>query len=96
MKFNPLTPIEVSGSFTIPDEQVTQIFGDTSDVVQKFTLTFPIPTNCSVRNGEVYYGEHKIGMVNESDPTKMDMVNAVIESSSIDEEGMTLTFRQVE
>jgi len=95
MKFNPLTPIEVSGSFTMPDDQVTQIFGDTSDIVQKFTLTLPIPTKCIVRDGVVYYGEYEIGKVNESDPTKMDMVNAAIESSSIDEEGMTLIIRQV-
>ncbi len=56
MKFNPLSPIEVSGSFTLPDDQVTQIFGDTSDIVQKFTLTIPLPTNCIVRNGSMNPG----------------------------------------
>ena len=95
MKFNPLTPIEVSGSFTIPDDQVTQIFGDTSDIVQKFTLTFPIPKKCEVKGGLVYYDKIVVGKVNEFDDTKVDIYNVEIESIIRDDEGITVTFRQV-
>ena len=91
---HPLSPIEVSGTFTIPDDQVTQIFGDAIDV-QKFTITVPLPTNCIVRGGVVYYGEYVIGKVNESDDSRVDLFDMELEDSSVDENGITVTFRQV-
>lgn len=95
MKFNPFSPIEVSGSFTVPDDQVTQLFGETSDIAQKFTLTIPLPTNCIVRDGEVYYGEQKIGKVNESDASRVNLFDMELEDFVVDENGITVTFRQV-
>ena len=91
---HPLSPIEVSGTFTIPDDQVTQIFGDAIDV-QKFTITVPLPTNCIVRGGVVYYGEYVIGKVNESDDSRVDLLDMELVNSVEDENGITVTFRQV-
>ena len=91
---HPLSPIEVSGTFTIPDDQVTQIFGDAIDV-QKFTITVPLPTNCIVRDGEVYYGEYMIGKVNESDDSRVDLFDMELEDFVVDENEITVTFRQV-
>jgi len=95
MKFNPFSPIEVSGSFTVPDDQITQIFGNAPDDKQKITFTIPMPTNCSVRDGLVYYGEYVVGKVNESDASRCDLLDMELEDSSVDENGITVTFRQV-
>lgn len=95
MKFNPLTPIEVSGSFTMSDDQVTQIFGDTSDVVQKFTLTFPIPKKCEVKGGLVYYDKIVVGKVNEFDDTKVDVCNFELVSFESNDDKVSIEFKQV-
>ena len=92
---HPFSPIEVSGSFTVPDDQITQIFGDTSDVKQKITFTIPMPTNCIVRGGVVYCGEYVIGKVNESDDSRCDLLDMELEDSVEDENGITVTFRRV-
>ena len=95
MKFNPLTPFKVSGNYTVSDDQVTQIFGNASDGPQKFTLTFPIPKKCEVKGRLVYYDKIVVGKVNEFDDTKVDIYNVEIESIIRDDEGITVTFRQV-
>ena len=95
MKFSSLSPIEVSGTFTNPDDQVTQLFDDVTDDKQKITFTIPMPTNCIVRGGVVYYGEYVIGKVNESDDSRCDLLDMELEDSVEDENGITVTFRRV-
>lgn len=93
---HPLTPIEVSGTFEVTDEQYTQMIGVTSNDTQKFTFTFPISISCIVRNDDVFYNDCWIGKVNESDASKVDVCNLEFVSCNRDDEGIVFEFRQVE
>ena len=93
---HPLTPIEVSGTFEVTDEQYTQMIGVTSNDTQKFTFTFSLPTDCTVRNNDVFYGDYWIGKVNKFDASKVDICNVEFVSCNRDDEGIVFEFRQVE
>ena len=93
---HPLTPIEVSGTFKIPDCQYTHFFGDVSNEPQRFTFTIPIPTNSIINDGNVFYCGYWIGKVNESDASKVDICNVEILSCNKDDEGFKIEFRRVE
>ena len=92
---HPLTPIEMSGTFEVTDEQYTQMFGN-APITQKFTFTISLPTNCIVRNDDVFYNDCWIGKVNESDASKVDVCNLEFVSCNRDDEGIVFEFRQVE
>lgn len=93
---HPLTPIEVSGTFEVTDEQYTQMFGINVDTKPKFTFTFPIPISCIVRNDDVFYGDYWIGKVNKFDASKVDVCNLEFVSCNRNDEGIVFEFRQVE
>jgi hypothetical protein len=86
---------DVSGTFEVTDKQFTQIIGN-APITQKFTITFPLPTDCTVRNSDVFYGDYWIGKVNESDASKVDVCNLKFVSCNRDDEGIVFEFRQVE
>ncbi len=92
---HPLTPIEVSGTFEVTDEQYTQIISN-APIVQKFTITIPLPTDCTVRNNDVFYDDYWIGKVNKFDASNVDICNMEPVSCNVNDEGIVFELRQVE
>ena len=86
---------DVSGTFDVTDNQFTQIIGN-APIAQKFTITFPLPTECTVRNNDVFYNDCWIGKVNESDASKVDVCNLEFVLCNRNDEGIVFEFRQVE
>lgn len=86
---------DVSGTFEVPYEQYTHFFGN-APIAQKFIITIPIPTNCIVRNDDVFYNDYWIGKVNKTNISNVDICNMELVSCNIDEEGLSFEFRQVE
>ena len=86
---------DVSGTFEVTDNQFTQIIGN-APIAQKFTITIPLPTDCTVRNNDVFYGDYWIGKVNKFDASKVDICNVEFVSCNRDDEGIVFEFRQVE